>query len=238
MKIVALIPARLQSTRLPKKLLQMLGNKSVLATTYCNAVATQLFDQVIGVADDALLKKEIENENGICYLSTTTHETGSDRIAAFAHEIDADIFINIQADEPFVNKIILQQLIDSFKNPEVQVATLMYPITELEAQNPNYVKVLPNANNCAITFSRSPIPYNRSGLHQNYYKHIGIYAFRKNALIQFAQLPQPDIEKAESLENLRFIYYGIPVFLIATTYTPIGIDTLEDLEKARLHLME
>jgi 3-deoxy-manno-octulosonate cytidylyltransferase (CMP-KDO synthetase) len=236
MKIVALIPARLHSTRLPQKLLQTLGNKSVLATTYANAKATQLFDEVICIADDAQLQQEIEKENGNCYLSTQTYETGSDRIAAFATAIEADIFINIQADEPFVNKEILQQLITAFNNPAIQVATLMYAISELHAHNPNYVKVVPNAHNYAITFSRSIIPFNRSKVVQKYYKHIGIYAFRKNALIQFAQLPQPDIEKAECLENLRFIYNGIPVFLIETNYTPIGIDTAEDLENARQYL--
>jgi 3-deoxy-manno-octulosonate cytidylyltransferase (CMP-KDO synthetase) len=234
MKIVALIPARLESTRLPNKLLQNIGVDSVLTSTYKNALATNLFDDVICISNNELLDQEILNINGKVLRSTMQHETGTDRIAEFASEIDADIIINIQADEPFINKELLQNLVTAFEDKTVEVATLMFKINNEDAQNPNFVKVIADENNFAIYFSRHPIPFNRTNANIQYYKHIGIYAFRKNALIKFASLPQPDIEKAESLENLRFIYYKIPVKLIETNFTPIGIDTIEDLEKARM----
>jgi 3-deoxy-manno-octulosonate cytidylyltransferase (CMP-KDO synthetase) len=233
MKVAALIPARLESTRLPNKLLQKIVADSVLATTYKNTLATNLFSEVICISNNELLDLEINNINGKVLRSTKQHETGTDRIAEYAHEIDADIIINIQADEPFINKELLQNLIDAFEDSNVEVATLMFKINNKEALNPNFVKVIPDANNFAINFSRHAIPYNRTNINVQYYKHVGIYAFRKNALIKFATLPQPEIEKAESLENLRFIYYNMPVKLIETNFTPIGIDTIEDLERAR-----
>jgi 3-deoxy-manno-octulosonate cytidylyltransferase (CMP-KDO synthetase) len=233
-KIVALIPARLDSSRLPKKLLQLLGTQSVIANTYLNAQATQLFDDVICITDSLEIKKNIESIGGIAYVSEGIYDCGTDRIAAFAAQIDADIIINIQGDEPFINKNILQLLINLFEDKEVQVASTMMKISESEAKNPNFVKVICNANNNAILFSRSVIPYNRDcDIAVQYYKHIGIYAFRKMALLQFAALPQPALEKIEKLENLRFIHNNIPIRMIETNEQPIGIDTMEDLEKAR-----
>jgi 3-deoxy-manno-octulosonate cytidylyltransferase (CMP-KDO synthetase) len=233
MKIAAFIPARLASTRLPNKLIQPLGVHSVIATTYLNVAATKLFAEVRCITDSQEIAKEIELVNGLVSFSSKEFETGTDRIAEFAHTTDADIIMNVQGDEPFVNKAMLQQLIDCFQNPITQVASVMMQISEGDAANPNNVKVIVDANNHAILFSRSKLPFNRDNALATYYKHIGIYAFRKQALIQFAQLPQPDIEKIEKLENLRLIYHGIPIAMVETKEQSIGIDTLEDLEKAR-----
>jgi 3-deoxy-manno-octulosonate cytidylyltransferase (CMP-KDO synthetase) len=234
MKVIALIPARLQSTRLPNKLLLPLGEKSILATTYSNALATELFTDVIAICDDDLLAKEILNLNGKAFKSTKIHETGTDRIAEFAQQFNADIIINIQADEPFINKEILLKLIACFTDPIVEVASCRYQITEAnDIQNSNHVKVICDENNFATLFSRSPIPFHRNAnVTPQYYKHIGIYAFRPDALLKFTTLEPPLIEQAEQLENLRFIYYNIPVKMITIDEPMISIDTQEDYEKA------
>jgi 3-deoxy-manno-octulosonate cytidylyltransferase (CMP-KDO synthetase) len=236
MKIACLIPARLHSTRLAQKLLQPLKALNVIQTTYSNVVATHLFDTILVVADDVQIVNSIKAINGKAVLSEKTFNTGTDRIAAIAEKVDADIIVNVQGDEPFTSKEILASLIEAFQDTSVAVASLMHPIIDsAQRQNPNCVKVICDAKNNAILFSRNPIPYNRDNdVNITYYKHIGIYAFTKSALIAFSKLPQPDIEKAEALENLRFIYYNIPVRMIATNYQPIGIDTQADLDKARL----
>jgi 3-deoxy-manno-octulosonate cytidylyltransferase (CMP-KDO synthetase) len=233
-KIVALIPARLASTRLSNKLLLPLGKHTIIATTYLHAVATNLFSQVICITDSEDIKKNIESIGGQSMISNAYYDCGTDRIAAMAQDIDADIIINIQGDEPFVNAIILQELIDLFVDDTVQVASTMMKISAGEAENANNVKVICDVNNNAILFSRSKIPYCRDAeIDVQYYKHIGIYAFRKKALLHFANLPQANIELIEKLENLRFIYNNIQVRMIETNEQPIGIDTLEDLELAR-----
>jgi 3-deoxy-manno-octulosonate cytidylyltransferase (CMP-KDO synthetase) len=235
MTIVALIPARLHSTRLPQKLMQLIGQYTVLQHTYSNAVSSNLFTQVIAVVDDVILADSIIAIGGKAIMSQGKYDTGTDRIAAVANQIDADIIINIQADEPFLNIDALAQLIALFKNKTIQIATLKHKINSVEAQNPNVVKVLCRADDTAITFSRSVLPYNRTEQNISFYKHIGVYAFTKQALVQFAQLPQPDIEKAESLENLRLIYHNIPIHVLETNKLTIGIDTEADLEKARTY---
>jgi 3-deoxy-manno-octulosonate cytidylyltransferase (CMP-KDO synthetase) len=235
MKIAAFIPARADSTRLPNKMLAQLGQHSVIVTTYLNAVETKLFDTVWCITDSQEIATQINVVNGIAKISTQYYDCGTDRIAAFANEVDADIIINIQGDEPFIEVSILQQIIACFADENVHVASVKMPIDAQTATNPNVVKVIVDANNDAILFSRSIIPYNRDNADGvQYYKHIGIYAFRKQALQNFATLPQPDIEKIEKLENLRFIHHGIKVRMVQTITQPIGIDTQADLEAARL----
>jgi 3-deoxy-manno-octulosonate cytidylyltransferase (CMP-KDO synthetase) len=237
MKIIACIPARENSTRLPKKLLLPLGDKSVIANTFLNTKATNLFTEVIVITDSNAIETEIKNYNGKVLKSTKEHETGTDRIAAFATTFDADIIINIQGDEPFVNKKILANLIESINTNNVDIASVQMPINEQEAQNPNFVKVVCNSNSNALLFSRSPIPYPRNKNEKiEYFKHIGIYAFKKQVLLDWPNLIVPEIEKIEMLENLRMLYNGYKIKMITTNEQPIGIDTLEDLEKARLVL--
>jgi 3-deoxy-manno-octulosonate cytidylyltransferase (CMP-KDO synthetase) len=238
MKFACLIPARLQSTRLPKKLLEPLGNFSVIQTTFQNVVATKLFSEVIVITDDLEIKNSIEAIGGTAWLSTNDYNTGTDRIAAFANQVEADVIINVQGDEPFTSKQILEQLINCFEDDKILVASLMHPIADItQINNPNCVKVICDINQNAILFSRNPIPFDRDNTENIiYYKHIGIYAFTKSTLILFSSLPQPSIEKAENLENLRFIYNNIPIRMLETNYQPIGIDTFADLEQARLML--
>ncbi|MBN8566988.1 MAG: 3-deoxy-manno-octulosonate cytidylyltransferase [Flavobacteriales bacterium] len=241
MKIIAVIPARYASTRFPAKLMQDLGGKTVILRTYEAALNTQLFDDVFVVTDSDLIFKEIEKNGGKAIMSIKEHESGSDRIAEAVENLDVDIVVNVQGDEPFINKEPLQKVIEVFKNDlekKVDLASLMREITDWEAiENPNNVKVIVDQNGLALYFSRSVIPYPREkNVGVRYFQHIGIYAFRKAALMDFYRLPMQSLEASEKLEQLRYLEYGKKIKMVETTHVGIGIDTLEDLEKARLML--
>ncbi len=235
-----MIPARYQASRFPGKLMQKLGDKSVILTTYLATLNTGLFNDVFVVTDSSIIFNEITNNGGKAIMSLKDHQSGSDRIAEAVADISVDIIVNVQGDEPFTNKETLALLLKVFKKDtkkQIALASLMTPLTdERDIQNPNNVKVVVDKNNFAQYFSRSVIPYNRAKIDVRYYKHIGIYAFRKQALIDFTNLPVSPLEKVEKLENLRFIHNNIPVKMVEINYNPIGIDTPEDLENARLLL--
>ncbi len=237
MKIIAVIPARYQASRFPGKLMQKLGEKTVIATTYQNVVDTGLFDEVFVATDSEIIYKEIQSINGNAMM-TGHHETGSDRIAEAVQNIDCDIVINVQGDEPFLKKEPLQQLIDVFQqdpNEEISLASLKIKITEkAEIENPNNVKVITDNNGFALYFSRSVIPYPReTAVEISHFKHIGVYAFRKNALLAFARLPMKPLEIAEKIECIRYLEYGMKIRMVETQFVGVGIDVPEDLEKAR-----
>ncbi len=241
MKIIAVIPARYASTRFPAKLMQDLGGKTVILRTYEAAVNTALFDDVFVVTDSDLIFKEIEKNGGKAIMSIKEHESGSDRIAEAVENLDVDIVVNVQGDEPFINKEPLQKVIEVFKNDlekKVDLASLMREISDWEAiENPNNVKVIVDQNGLALYFSRSVIPYPREkNVGVRYFQHIGIYAFRKAALMDFYRLPMQSLEASEKLEQLRYLEYGKKIKMVETTHVGIGIDTPEDLEKARLML--
>lgn len=241
MKIIAVIPARYASTRFPAKLMQDLGGKTVILRTYEAAINTALFDDVFVVTDSDLIFKEIEKNGGKAIMSLKEHESGSDRIAEAIENLDVDVVVNVQGDEPFINKEPLQKVIEVFKNDlekKVDLASLMCEITDWEAiENPNNVKVIVDQNGLALYFSRSIIPYPREkNVGVRYFQHIGIYAFRKAALMDFYRLPMQTLEASEKLEQLRYLEYGKKIKMVETTHVGIGIDTPEDLEKARLML--
>ncbi len=240
MKIIALIPARYEASRFPGKLLQDLGGKSVILHTYEASVNTGLFDSVYVVTDSNLIFEEIVSNGGNVVMSTKKHETGSDRIAEAVKGLDADIVVNIQGDEPFVNKEILAALLQVYKEKgaeNIAVASLVFPLTKKEEiANPNNVKVVLDNEDYALYFSRAPIPYPREESTAKYYQHIGVYAFRKEALLEFTKLPMGMLEETEKLENLRFISNNMKVKMVLTQHKSIGIDTPEDLEKARKRL--
>ena len=238
MKIIAVIPARYASTRFPAKLMQDLGGKTVILRTYEAAIQTQLFDDVFVVTDSELIFNEIVSNGGKAIMSIKEHESGSDRIAEAVANIDVDIVINVQGDEPFINKEPLEKVIEIFKNDsarQVDLASLMREITdESEINNPNNVKVVVDQTGFALYFSRSVIPYPRdkdAGV--RYFQHIGIYAFRKQAIMDFYSLPMKSLEASEKLEQLRYLEFGKRIKMVETTHVGIGIDTAEDLEKAR-----
>lgn len=233
MKSIALIPARYASTRFPAKLIQDLCGLSVIQRTYESTVDTDLFDKVIVVTDHELIAAQIKEIGGDVFMSTKEYESGSDRIAEAAMVEDADIVVNVQGDEPFQDKKSLEDLLRVFENPEVKVASMMFPITAEEAQNPNAVKVVTDTIGNALYFSRSPIPYVRDiGTPVQYWKHVGIYAYRKDVLLAFTQWPKSDLEQVEMLEQLRLLENGISIRMVKTTHQAVAIDTKEDLDKA------
>ncbi len=239
MKTIAVIPARYNSTRFPAKLMQDLGGKTVILRTYQAALETQLFDDVFVVTDSSLIFDEIISNSGKAIMSIKEHESGSDRIAEAVENLEVDIVINVQGDEPFINKEPLEALINVFKvdvEQKVDLASVMCQITDKEAiNNPNNVKVITDQQGFALYFSRSVIPFPREeNVGVRYMKHIGIYAFRKQALLDFYNLPMLSLEASEKLEQLRYLEYGKRIKMIETNHIGIGIDTLEDLEQARL----
>jgi 3-deoxy-manno-octulosonate cytidylyltransferase (CMP-KDO synthetase) len=235
MKIFAVIPARYAATRFPGKLMQLLGNKSVIAQTYENTVKTGLFNEVWVATDSEIIQQEILAIGGYVVRSTRDHESGSDRIAEAIEKMDVDIVVNVQGDEPFIQKDPLEKLINSFNDPTVRVGSLMQRISEpIDIDNPNIVKVVFNDYQNALYFSRSPIPYNRNRQDDvSYFRHIGVYAFRKETLLEFTTWPMGRLENAEKLEQLRYLENNVSVRMIETSFTGIGIDTPEDLEKAK-----
>ena len=237
MKIVAMIPARYAATRFPAKLMQVLGNKTVIRHTHDNTFATGLFDDVIVVTDSEIIYDEIINNGGKAVMSKAQHESGSDRIAEAAKVMDVDIIVNVQGDEPFVKKEPLQRLLQVFENDvdgNIQVASLMQVLTDDKLiADPNYVKVAVDKNMNAMMFSRSIIPYQRDkNITPTYYEHIGVYAFRKAALLTFTQWDITPMEAAEKIECLRYLENGVTIKMVVTDYMGIEIDTPEDLEKA------
>ncbi len=238
MKIIAVIPARYASTRFPAKLMQDLGGKTVILRTYEAAKNTNLFDDVFVVTDSDLIFNEIISNGGKAIMSIKEHESGSDRIAEAVQNMDVDVVINVQGDEPFIDKNPLKALIEVFKNDadkKVDLASVMCQITEKQdIENPNNVKVITDQNEFALYFSRSVIPFPREeNVGVRYMKHIGIYAFRKQALLDFYSLPMLSLEASEKLEQLRYLEYGKRIKMIETNHIGIGIDTKEDLERAR-----
>lgn len=238
MKIIAVIPARYASTRFPAKLMQDLCGKTVITRTYEAALKTQLFDDVFVVTDSQLIYDEILKNNGKVIMSIKNHESGSDRIAEAVENLDIDVVVNVQGDEPFIDVDSLSKLIEVFKqdnNNQVDLASLMRKITDRnDIQNPNNVKVVVDQNQFALYFSRSVIPFPREeNVGVKYMQHIGIYGFRKQALLDFYALPMKSLEASEKLEQLRYLEYGKRIKMVETNHIGIGIDTLEDLEKAR-----
>ena len=233
-KIGAFIPARYAATRFPAKLMQALGDKTVIRHTYDNTVATGLFDEVYVVTDSEIIFNEISSHGGNAIMSKKEHESGSDRIAEAIEDLTIDIVVNVQGDEPFVKKEPLEKLIAVFKDDKVQVASLMQVLTNTELiADPNYVKVAVDKNSNALFFSRSVIPYARNTeLAITYYEHIGVYAFKKQALLDFTNWPMSPLEAAEKIECLRYLENGVAMKMVVTSYMGVEIDTPEDLIKA------
>jgi len=237
MKKIALIPARYGATRFPGKMMAKLGDKSVILRTYESTVRTGVFDDVMVVTDSDIIYNEIVSNGGKAVMSKKEHECGTDRIAEAVVDMDVDIVVNVQGDEPFTQKEPLEKLLKVFEGEEgkkVRVASLMQELKDQQSiEDPNYVKVAVDKNFNALFFSRSVIPYPRNkDIKSVYYEHIGIYAFRKETLLEFTQLEVTPLEAAEKIECLRYLENGIPMKMVVTSYMGVEIDTPEDLEKA------
>ncbi len=229
-----MIPARYAATRFPAKLMQLLGNKTVILNTYHNTIATGLFDDVFVVTDSQIIFNEITEHGGKALMSRKEHESGSDRIAEAAANMDVDIIVNVQGDEPFVQRESLEKLLQVFEDDTVQVASLMQILKDQKLiDDSNYVKVAVDKNMNSLMFSRSVIPYQRDkNTTPIYYEHIGVYAFRKQALLNFTQWEITPLEAAEKIECLRYLENGIRLKMVVTNYMGIEIDTPEDLARA------
>ncbi len=238
MKIISMIPARYGASRFPGKLMQDLGGKSVILRTYEATVATRLFDAVYVVTDSTVIFDEISNNGGNALMSKKEHQSGSDRIAEAVEAIDCDIVVNVQGDEPFTEVESLKKVLEVFKtdsNKEIDLASLMVQIDDWdEISNPNTVKVIVDQNDFALYFSRSPIPYPRdTAADTKYFKHKGIYAFRKAAILDFYELPMLSLEATEKIECIRYLEYGKRIKMVETDVVGVEIDTPEDLERAK-----
>ncbi len=234
-----MIPARYAATRFPYKLMQPLGGKTVIRITYENTLATNLFDDVFVVTDHQIIFDEITKHGGKAIMSIAQHESGSDRIAEAIKNMDVDVVINVQGDEPFVSKHMLQKLVHVFMDDEkVQVASPIKKITDpAQITNPNIVKVAVDKNMNSLLFSRSVIPYHREqSITPIYYEHVGVYAFKKEALMQFTTWEMTPLEASEKIECLRYLENGVQLRMILTEGEIVKIDVPEDLEKAQAYL--
>ncbi len=211
-----------------------LAGITVIRRTYEATIKTDLFDEVIVVTDSQIIFDEISSNGGKVVMSKKEHESGSDRIAEVAAEMNVDIIVNIQGDTPFIKKDPLEKLLKQLDDPSVHVASLMQVLKdEKEINDPNFVKVAVDQNMNSLFFSRSVIPYPRDkNVPVTYYEHIGVYAFRKQALIDFTTWPITPLEAVEKIECLRYLEYGIPLRMVVVDYMGIEIDTPEDLERA------
>ena len=237
MKKIAVIPARFAATRFPGKLMQKIGDKTIIRMVYENVQAMELFDDVLVVTDNDQIVEEIKAIGGSVKKSSQEHPSGSDRIAEAIMDMDVDVIVNVQGDEPFVDISPLEKLLTAISEPNVVVASVMQKLgMDEDINNPNFVKVVCDKNNNALYFSRSPIPYKRN-LQSSLpiYKHVGVYAFKKNTLLEFTKWPMGVLEQTEMLEQLRYLENGVSIKMVETTTSSIGIDTPEDLEKAKLY---
>lgn len=246
MKVVALLPARLGSTRFPEKMLADLGGKPLIVRTWEAVQATQLFAEVLVVTDHVRILQAVEAHGGRAVMSSPAHQSGSDRIAEVARSLEADVLVNVQGDEPFVQRESLAALLRCFEDAEVQVASLMCRLRDwADFQDPNVVKVVCNLAGDALYFSRAVVPFPRDlalptqghlpeeAVPAGVYQHIGVYGYRKEALLAFTALSPCALELTEKLEQLRLLYHGTAIRMAEVAEKSIGIDTLADLERAR-----
>jgi 3-deoxy-manno-octulosonate cytidylyltransferase (CMP-KDO synthetase) len=235
MKIVGVIPARYGSTRFPGKPLVDLLGRPLIQWTIEGSQKSKLLNELIVATDDDRIKKAAEAVGAKVAMTPSDLPTGSDRIHAAIQNIDCDIVVNIQGDEPLVTGELIDRLAQAFiDDPNLDMATLAHPITDEELESPNAVKVVLNHKDEALYFSRYPIPYSRSkaiemGSYEGCLKHIGMYAYTKKFLKKFCETPPAFIEKAESLEQLRALYLGAKIKVVRVKEASLGVDTPEDL---------
>jgi 3-deoxy-manno-octulosonate cytidylyltransferase (CMP-KDO synthetase) len=231
MKALAVIPARLASTRLPRKMLRQIGGKPLIGVVYEAVRSCSLLADVIVATDSEEILGLCEQHGWKAQMTSPAHRSGTERVQEVSTRESADIYINVQGDEPLVRSEQLQSLVEIMKGPAVQVGTLMTPAAEIDIANPNAVKVVADREGRALYFSRATIPFDRDRSRPHYYKHLGFYAYRKPALDRFVSLPESSLERSERLEQLRFLENGIPIFVAETPFDSVGVDTEEDLRR-------
>jgi 3-deoxy-manno-octulosonate cytidylyltransferase (CMP-KDO synthetase) len=237
MRIVAVIPARLASTRLPGKVLRLIAGVPMLGWVYRAALACPQLDQVLIATDSSEVVAYADSEGWPSVMTSPDLPSGTDRVHAVSGLIDADIYVNIQGDEPLIRREHIDALLRPFALAGAEVTTLSTPCSPAEVDDPNAVKVVTASDGRALYFSRASIPYNR-GIATPPRKHLGLYAYRKAALARFAGLPPSPLEMTERLEQLRLLENGINIYVEHTTFTTIGVDTEADLLAAEQVLQQ
>lgn len=233
MKAVAIIPARLASTRLPRKVLQPLAGKPMLGHVYEAAKRSPLLADVIIATDSDEVIQVAKAHGWNAQMTSTQHRSGTDRVYEVAQRVPADVYVNIQGDEPLARPEHLEALLKPMQRTEVMVSTIKTPCPPHDVLNPHAVKVVTDKNGRALYFSRSTIPFDRDQRgNLQYFKHLGFYAYRFAALERFCKLPESALEAAERLEQLRFLENGIDIYVEETPFDTVGVDSAEDLRRA------
>ena len=231
MKAIAVIPARLASTRLPRKMLREIAGKPLVGVVYEAVRSSPLLADVIIATDSDEILVVCREHGWKAQMTSGKLRSGTERVHEMSAGIAADIYINVQGDEPMTRPEHIATLLKVMENPAAQVGTVMTPADEVDISSPNAVKVVTDLAGRALYFSRATIPFDRDGAAPRYFKHLGLYAYRKAALDRFVQLPESSLEKSERLEQLRFLENGIPIYVGETPYDSVGVDTEEDLQR-------
>lgn len=231
MRAIAIIPARLASTRLPGKMLRDVLGKPLIGVVYEAVRSSPLLSDVIVATDSEEILSVCRQHGWNVRMTSPEHRSGTERVHEVSNSESADVYVNVQGDEPLVRAEQVTALLQVMENPEAQVGTVMTQAGEADIANPNAVKVVTDRNGRALYFSRAAIPFDRDGAKPRYFKHLGLYAYRKPALDRFVSLPESALEKSERLEQLRFLENGIPIFARETPYDSVGVDTEEDLQR-------
>ena len=229
MKAIAVIPARLASTRLARKMLREILGKPLIGVVYEAVRSSPLLADVIVATDSDEILSVCRAHGWKAEMTSPAHRSGTERVHEISEREAADVYINVQGDEPLVRPEQIATLLKVMENPTAEVGTIMTPAIEIDIPNPNAVKVVTDLAGRALYFSRATIPFDRDGTRSKYFKHLGLYAYRKPALDTFLALPESSLEKTERLEQLRFLENGIPIFVAETPHDSIGVDTEEDL---------
>jgi 3-deoxy-manno-octulosonate cytidylyltransferase (CMP-KDO synthetase) len=231
MKAIAIIPARLASTRLPRKMLREIAGKPLIGVVYEGVRSSPLLADVIVATDSEEILDVCRKHGWKAQMTSPAHRSGTERVHEISNREAADVYINVQGDEPLIRPEHIATLLQVMENPAAQVGTVMTPAAEGDIANPNAVKVVTDLNGRALYFSRATIPFDRDRARPPYFKHLGLYAYRKAALDRFVSLPESALEKSERLEQLRFLENGIPIHVGETPYDSVGVDTEEDLQR-------
>jgi 3-deoxy-manno-octulosonate cytidylyltransferase (CMP-KDO synthetase) len=231
MKCIAIIPARLESQRLPRKMLREIGGRPLAAWVHQAVRSSSLLEDVIIATDSEEILEACRKHNCNARMTSTEHRSGTERVHEVSQSVQADVYINVQGDEPMIRAAHIEVLVKLMQRDHVRVGTLKTPAPAEDVANPNAVKVVDDKDGRALYFSRSTIPYDRDGSRPKYFKHLGIYAYRKAELDHFMRLPESALERAERLEQLRFLENGIPIYVAESPYDSIGVDTEEDFAR-------
>jgi len=231
MKAIAVIPARLASTRLPRKMLREIAGKPLIGVVYEAVRSSPLLADVIIATDSEEISDVCRKHGWKAEMTSPTHRSGTERVHEISGRVAADVYINVQGDEPMTRPEHIATLLEVVKNPEAEVGTVMTPAAAADISNPNAVKVVTDLHGRALYFSRATIPFDRDGTQPHYFKHLGLYVYRKAALDRFVKLPESSLEKSERLEQLRFLENGIAIFVGETPHDSVGVDTEEDLQR-------